>query len=152
MLAMPIAEAAEWQQQPISDMAVQNVPPVQNLSEDSGNRAGESAPETSGSDATLPDSPTPAQSQSAAQDGQPATTQPAQERQQGTPPKPVGAAAAPYEKTTGVAASRPAGAVIAPAKQRRARSILIRVSIVVGAAVAIGTVVALSHGSPSRPN
>jgi len=65
---------------------------------------------------------------------------------------PVGTAVAPYEKTTGVGASRPAGAVIAPAKQRRARSFAIRVAIVVGAAVAIGTVVALSRGSSSRPN
>ncbi|MEO6965740.1 MAG: hypothetical protein ABI076_07560, partial [Acidobacteriaceae bacterium] len=64
---------------------------------------------------------------------------------------PVGTAAAPYEKTTGNAASRPAGAVIAPAKQRRTRSILIRVGILLGAAVAIGTVVGLSSASPSRP-
>jgi hypothetical protein len=42
--------------------------------------------------------------------------------------------------------------VIAPAKQRRTRAILIRVSIVVGAAIAVGTVVALSRSSPSRPN
>jgi hypothetical protein len=55
-------------------------------------------------------------------------------------------------KTGGVAASRPAGAVIAPGKQRRARSILIRVGVIVGAAVAVGTVVGLSHASPSRPN
>ena len=71
--------------------------------------------------------------------------------QQSTSPKPVGTAAAPYEKPTGVAASRPAGAVIAPAKQRRVRSFLIRIGIVVGAGVAIGTVAALSHASPSRP-
>jgi predicted component of type VI protein secretion system len=66
-------------------------------------------------------------------------------------PQPVGTAAAPYGKTSGVAASRPAGAVIAPAKQRRARSILIKVGVAVGAAVAIGTVVALTHESPSHP-
>jgi glucose/arabinose dehydrogenase len=66
--------------------------------------------------------------------------------------KPVGTAAAPIEPVTGVTASRPVGAAIAPAKQRRARAILIRVSIVVGTAVAVGTVVALSHASPSRPN
>lgn len=65
---------------------------------------------------------------------------------------PVGTAVAPYEKPIGIAASRPAGAVIAPAKQRRARSIAIRVAIVVGAAVAVGTVVALTRASPSRPN
>ena len=52
----------------------------------------------------------------------------------------------------GIAASRPAGAAIAPAKQRRTRSILIKVGLIVGAAVAIGTVVALSESSPSRPN
>jgi len=66
--------------------------------------------------------------------------------------KPVGTAVAPVETVTGVTASRPVGAAIAPAKQRRARAILIRVSIVVGTAVAVGTVVALSRASPSRPN
>ncbi len=90
------------------------------------------------------------QSQAPDQSGQSSTTQstPGQEKKDS---KPVGTAAAPYEKTTGVAASRPAGAVIAPAKQKRARSILIRVSIIVGAAVAVGTVAALSHASPSKP-
>jgi hypothetical protein len=52
----------------------------------------------------------------------------------------------------GVAASRPAGAAIAPAKQKRARTLLIKVGIVVGVAVAVGTVVALSNASPSRPH
>jgi hypothetical protein len=79
------------------------------------------------------------------------TCQPTPEQKQ-APQAPVGTAAAPYEKPTGVTASRPAGAVIAPAKQRRARSILIRVSLVVGAAAAVGAVVALSHASPGRPN
>jgi hypothetical protein len=67
-------------------------------------------------------------------------------------PQPVGTAAAPYENTVGAAASRPAGAVIAPAKQRRAHSLLIKLGLIAGGAVAIGTVVALSKGSPSRPN
>lgn len=66
--------------------------------------------------------------------------------------EPVGTAVAPYQKTVGVASSRPAGAVIAPAKQRRAHSLLIRVGLIVGGAAAIGTVVALSKASPSRPN
>ena len=64
---------------------------------------------------------------------------------------PQGVAIAPYEKNTGVAASRPAGAVIAPGKQRRRRSILIRVGLILGAAAAIGTVVGLSAASSSRP-
>lgn len=66
--------------------------------------------------------------------------------------RPIGTAVAPVETVTGVTASRPVGAAIAPAKQRRARAILIRVSIVVGTAVAVGTVVTLSRASPSRPN
>lgn len=73
-------------------------------------------------------------------------------QQKATPKEPVGTAAAPLEKATGIAASRPAGAAIAPAKQRRARSILIKLGFILGAAVAIGTVVALSKGSPSTPN
>ncbi len=76
---------------------------------------------------------------------------PAPQQQQNGNSNPVGTAAAPYEKTTGIAASRPAGAVVAPAKQKRSRSFLIRIGLVVGACVAVGTVVALSAGSPSRP-
>lgn len=76
----------------------------------------------------------------------------APEQQKNNTSKPLGTAAAPYEKTTGVAASRPAGAVIAPAKQRRARSILIKVGVILGVGVAIGTVIALSVGSPSQPH
>jgi hypothetical protein len=153
MLAMPLAEAvAESSQQGISGQQAQSAPSVPSEPQSSGSRAVKVDPETNGSEATLPESPSPTQSQSAAQGGTPATSPSASEQQPEAPPKPVGSAAAPFEKTTGVAASRPAGAVIAPAKQHRARSILIRVGIVVGAAVAIGTVVALSHGSPSRSN
>jgi hypothetical protein len=93
----------------------------------------------------------------------PSTSQPANVNQQTggqqpgqTPPQngntaPVGTAVAPYEKGVGVAASRPAGVVIAPAKQRRTRSFLIKVGLVVGAAVAVGTVVGLSKATPSAP-
>jgi hypothetical protein len=89
-----------------------------------------------------------AQAPQAAPAGAPASIQqPSQ-----TTTQPLGTAAAPYEKTLGVAASRPAGAVIAPAKQRRAHSFLIKVGLLIGGAAAIGTVVALSRSSPSRPN
>ena len=71
--------------------------------------------------------------------------------QQQTSQQPVGTAAAPPEGAAGVTASRPAGAVIAPAKQRRARAILIRVGLLVGAGVAVGTVLALTRGTPSQP-
>jgi hypothetical protein len=85
--------------------------------------------------------------------GQPAaeTNRPTQDVPQ-TTPEPVGTAVAPYEKTVGVASSRPAGAVIAPAKQRRAHSLLIKVGLIAAGAVAIGTVVALSKSSSGRPN
>ncbi len=76
---------------------------------------------------------------------------PTPNQQQNSTSPPVGTAAAPYEEPQGIAAARPAGAVVAPAKQRRARSFLIKVSVVVGAAVAIGVVAALSKASPSRP-
>ena len=72
-------------------------------------------------------------------------------QQQPSQNKPLGTAAAPPESTMGVTASRPAGAVIAPAKQRRQRAILVRVALVVGAGVALGTVMALTHATPSQP-
>jgi hypothetical protein len=71
--------------------------------------------------------------------------------QQNGPPAPLGTAVAPYGKGIGIAASRPAGAVIAPAKQRRTRSFVIKLSVIIGACVAVGTVVALSNSSPSQP-
>jgi hypothetical protein len=71
--------------------------------------------------------------------------------QRSAPQQPMGTAAAPYVQPEGVTASRPAGAVIAPAKQRRVRIIAIRIALLVGAAVAIGTVAAASKGSPARP-
>jgi hypothetical protein len=97
----------------------------------------------------LPNSPSSVRAQAVENNPQfvaqqaPSTQQQAQE--------PVGTAAAGSLETTGVAASKPAGAAIAPAKQRRTRAFLIKVSAVVGASVAIGTVVALSNASPSRP-
>ncbi len=96
---------------------------------------------------TLPDSPGSARLQALSQtpqsDGQQSSSK--------GPQQPVGTAAAESVETTGVAASNPAGAAIAPAKQRRTRSILIKVGALVGAGVAIGTVAALSSASPSRP-
>lgn len=82
----------------------------------------------------------------------PAAASPAADSgQQQTPQKPVGTAAAPPESAAGITASKPAGAVIAPAKQRRARAIFIRVGLLVGAGVALGTVLALTHATPAQP-
>ena len=103
----------------------------------------------------LPDNPSPVQQQQPAQQPQdatpPAPQQPQAQPQQNGDSKPVGTAAAPYNKTLGVPASRPAGAVIAPAKQKRVRTIWISVAAVVGAGIAVGSVVGLSKASSSRP-
>ena len=86
------------------------------------------------------------------QSGQSRTPQTAPTDQQNNTPAPVGTAAAPYFKPEGVPASRPAGAAIAPARQKRTRSFAIRVALLVGAGIAIGTVAAASLGSPARPH
>jgi len=65
--------------------------------------------------------------------------------------EPVGTAAAGWMPASGIAASRPSGAAVAPAKQRRVRSVVIKVGALLGAGAAAGTVYALSKGSPSRP-
>lgn len=138
LLGMPLAQAAPRQQQTSGQQQDQT----------------RSAP---GNSRNLPEAPgaqqqanTQQQQQSGAQ--QPASTQTTPEPQPGNPAEPVGTAAAPYESPVGAAVSRPAGAVIAPAKQKRRHTFLIRMGLVVGAAVAIGTVVALSKASPNRPN
>jgi hypothetical protein len=65
--------------------------------------------------------------------------------------RPVGTAAAEGPKVSGITAAEPAGAAIAPAKQHRVRTIVIKVGAILGASAAIGTVVALSAATPSKP-
>jgi hypothetical protein len=82
-----------------------------------------------------------------------------QQQNSGSPPtpppnnaqQPVGGAAAQLGRTTGGAASKPAGAALAPSKQGQSRSLLLRWGLIAGAGIAVGSVVALSHASPSRP-
>jgi hypothetical protein len=96
----------------------------------------------------LPDSPAPAMpDHDAAIQNQPpeAVQAPTQNS------KPVGTAVAPYEKPAGVAGSRAEGAVIAPGKQKRVHSFVIKFGLIAGAAAAGGAVIALSMGSRSRP-
>jgi hypothetical protein len=66
--------------------------------------------------------------------------------------KPVGTAVAEPSGASGIAASEPAGAAIAPAKQRRVRTVVLRVGAIIGAGVAVGTVVALTAGTSSKPS
>jgi cell division protein FtsN len=65
--------------------------------------------------------------------------------------RPVGTAAAESPRVTGVTAAQPAGAAIAPAKQRRVRTVVLKVGAILGAGAAIGTVVALTAATPSKP-
>jgi hypothetical protein len=102
---------------------------------------------------TFPDSPGAVLSQSIDGNRRPFSGQQSSpKQQQNGAQEPVGTAAAQPLDAVGVAASKPAGAAIAPAKQRRTRSVLIKVSALLGAGVAVGTVVALSNSSPSRPS
>ena len=110
------------------------------------------APATQPAVEPLPDSPSAARPQDAQNAaGQSGATQSPPQSQQDGNQKPVGTAAAETATTTGFAASRPAGAALAPAKQKRSRTILISVGAIAGAAVALGLVVALTKGTPSKP-
>ncbi|MFY9747808.1 MAG: hypothetical protein WA891_05900 [Acidobacteriaceae bacterium] len=117
---------------------------------------GSGAPPTQpAASAALPDSPGFTLQQ---QTQQQANQQPASTNQQAPPAsqqspqtQPVGTAAAPSIEPEGVPASRPAGAAIAPGKQRRVRIWTIRIAILAAAGIALGTVAAASMGSPSRP-
>jgi hypothetical protein len=76
----------------------------------------------------------------------------AQRSQQTTPTtQPSGTAAAEEAHPVGAVASRPAGAAIAPASQKRVRSFLIKLGIVAGVGAAAGTVYGLSRASGPKP-
>lgn len=87
-------------------------------------------------DESLPDAP---QSQS---------TQTPSSQQPATVPSGVAGAKAPNVK--GAPVAQPAGAAVAPVRQRGHRSLLIKLGLLAGAGVAVGSVVALSERSPAR--
>lgn len=142
---------------------------AQNASSDSAGQANSSASSVETSQTgDLPDSPgtlwaksqepagqqnasSPAGQQNAStasiiEDEAPASSQQNQKMQ-----RPVGTAAAEAPKVTGITAAQPAGVAIAPAKQHRVRTIVLRVGAILGAGAAVGTVVALSAATPSKP-
>ena len=106
---------------------------------------------------TYPDAPTPQQDQNQPT-SEPATTTtttttttaPAPQTQKPVT-EPVGAAAAEKVETAGGAASKPAGAAIAPAKQHQTRSLLIKIGAFAAGGLAAGTVYALTRSTPSKP-
>ena len=76
---------------------------------------------------------------------------PDKEQKQEKLQKPVGTAAAEAPKVSGVTAAQPAGVAIAPAKQRRVRIVVLKVGAILAAGAAVGTVIALSAATPSKP-
>lgn len=109
--------------------------------------------------AELPDSPSATLSQLQDSSGQTGSSQtqnttpaqsaaPAQRQEE---QRPVGTAAAEAPKVSGITGAQPAGVAIAPAKQRRVRTIVLRVGAIAGAGAALGTVIALTAATPSKP-
>jgi anti-anti-sigma factor len=150
LLVVPHAAAAPSPQQERNFGREARDGSVQAKYQDSNRGAKKANAEQSQQDA-LPNSPSTVRSQTI-DTNQLSSLQQTSLKQQDGAKEPLGSAAARPVKTTGVAASKPAGAAIAPAKQRRARSVLIKVVAIAGAGVAIGAVVALSSASPSRPH
>ena len=110
--------------------------------------------------AELPDSPGAARAnaqESSSQQSQTNSSSPQQQEaqpdstQEPKPRRPVGTAAAEAPRVSGVTAAQPAGIAIAPAKQHRARALVIKIGAVVGAGVALGTVIGLSAATHSKP-
>jgi hypothetical protein len=96
-----------------------------------------SSSETQRTDNSLPDAP----------QSQPAQTSQAQESTQ----VPSGTAGAKAPNVKGAPVAQPSGAAVAPPRQHGHRSLLIKLGILAGAGIAVGTVVALSQASPARP-
>jgi hypothetical protein len=106
----------------------------------------------------LPDSPGAVQAQTQNQATMQETNSnpssqsvPATQTQDAKPQRPVGTAAAEEPPVSGITAAQPAGVAVAPAKQHRVRTIVLKVGAIVGAGVALGAVVALSEGTSSKP-
>ena len=110
-------------------------------------RLQEPAPQPQQSDSTPSSAPSAAQSsteQSGIQEQQ-------QQQQQQKLQRPVGTAAAAAPGVSGVTAAQPAGVAIAPAKQHRVRTIILRTGAILAGGAALGTVVALTKATPSKP-
>ncbi len=157
ILAAPTAEAAATPLQEAAPVSQEQSAPSSGTQQaGTGSANGKPAADSGQPTAPLPDAPEVAQTTSTNSSGsngssQPSQNQQQQDQQQNGGTQPVGTAAAPAVNSTGVAGSEVSGAAIAPAKQRRAHTILIRVAVIAAACVAVGTVVALTHATPSQP-
>lgn len=98
-------------------------------------QSGQSSSSEQKQDSPLPDAPQPQPAQTPQQSSQTAT----------------GAAAAKAATVKGSPAAQPVGAAVAPPRQKGHRSLLIKVGLLAAAGIAVGSVVALSERSPTRP-
>jgi hypothetical protein len=151
LLSLPLSEAYAAPLQPIfQTQDPQSTSTARDLPQGADDATGKSAAGTNDPSKKNSEELPTAPSSMPVQKSDSPSALPNSEALQNSTTAPVGTAAAPYEKPVGAAVARPAGAAIAPAKQRRSRSLKIRIAIVVGTAVAVGTVVALSMASPSK--
>jgi hypothetical protein len=108
-------------------------------------RLQDTAPQQGGSaQSSIPAPAQPATEQSGTQEQQQPQQQPRLQR-------PVGTAAAAAPGVSGVTAAQPAGVAIAPAKQHRVRTIILRTGAILAGGAAIGGVIALTKATPSKP-
>jgi hypothetical protein len=162
--APQLAQAQQSSQSPPAHTSEQNVPPVdtpanrQQPPSPTGTSADPSQgpleplpPSPESQEQQLPNFPSATQSQTTGTPQAPPVPMANAPAPQKPPSEPVGTATAERTPTAGGAASEPAGTAIAPAKQRQVRSLLIKLGAVAGAGVALGTVMALSKGTPSTP-
>jgi cytoskeletal protein RodZ len=112
-------------------------------------RAEEPPPLAELPDTELPDSPGTVAAKSGELVQQQSGTPQSQAQPSGQ--RPVGTAAAEAPDASGIAASQPAGIAMAPAKQRRTRTLILRMGAIIGAGVAVGSVVALTEATSSKP-
>ncbi|PYX65404.1 MAG: hypothetical protein DMG74_08855 [Acidobacteria bacterium] len=134
--------------------AADPVPPTDSQAQPANTQPNASAPSAPAQEDSRPQAnPLPAQNSQQPPDPTPAQNTPQNEDQKKTPDQqqPAGAAAAQLGRTTGGAASKPAGAAMAPAKQRQSRSLLLKMGLLAAAGVAVGTVVGLTKATPSKP-
>lgn len=77
-------------------------------------------------------------------------SQAAQSQAQEPAQVPSGTAGAKAPTVKGAPVAQPSGAAVAPPRQHNRRSLLIKLGVLAGGAVAVGTVVALSAKSPAH--
>jgi len=172
VLSFPLSLLAQSGQQAVADAQTSSI-----VAADAANQPPSAAATEETASAELPDSPGAVRSQAEnppqQQINSPSTAQPPQQSETGSSitlaprsqepaapapgspeikqQRPVGTAAAETPMVSGTTAAQPAGFAVAPAKQHRTRTLVIKVGAIAGVAVALGTTLALTMATPSKP-